>query len=326
MIMNKYIQRLINEQFNISDLDFTDTESEYDNNIFNKQLVNPHDVYNKIVNFNDINKYEIEFINDLVSEVTPKDYAALHDITDFYSANYPEYSMNWLNVSGITKMETLFDGGMGDEYDEDTFNNYNGDISTWDTSNVTNMHAMFCKTAFTGNISNWDVSNVTDMSDMFHSALFTGDISNWDVSNVTNMCEMFEDTHFNNDISRWDVSNVTDMMWMFAWSDFTGDISNWDVSNVTNMSFMFMNSRFNGDISRWDVSNVTTMRCMFMHSSFNQNISEWDVSKVEDLDDMFMGASFNQDISKWNLASVERYRYIFNDCPIKVEYMPRKNK
>jgi surface protein len=41
--------------------------------------------------------------------------------------------------------------------------------------------------AFNGDISQWDVSNVTDMSFMFYRSNFTGDISKWDVSNVTNM-------------------------------------------------------------------------------------------------------------------------------------------
>jgi surface protein len=42
--------------------------------------------------------------------------------------------------------------------------------------------------SFNGDLSNWKVSNVTDMSGMFERAgSFNGDLSNWDVSNVTNM-------------------------------------------------------------------------------------------------------------------------------------------
>ena len=243
MIMNKYIQKLINEQFNISNMDFS-SKKKHTGNLFNKNIIDPHDVYNKIVNFEDVTKDEIEFINDLVSEVAPKDYAALHDITDFYSINYPEYSMNWLNVSGITKMETLFDGGMSDEYDEDAFNNYNGDISKWDVSNVKTMEGMFAFSLFNGDISEWDVSNVEDMSFMFGG----------DGANVT---------VFNRDISKWDTSKVKDMSRMFYCSKFNQDISGWDVSHVENMSYMFTCSEFNLDISRWDVSHVTKMTGMF---------------------------------------------------------------
>jgi surface protein len=120
---------------------------------------------------------------------------------------------------------------------------FNGDVSRWDVSNVTDMSIMFCgASSFCGDISRWDVSNVTDMSIMFcRVPLFNGIITAWDVSNVMNMGGMFhEATLFNGDISRWDVSNVTDMSGMFYdASSFCGDISGWDASNVTDMSQMF---------------------------------------------------------------------------------------
>jgi surface protein len=76
---------------------------------------------------------------------------------------------------------------------------FNGDISGWDVSKVTNMSYMFsCYTegqevvsAFNGDISKWNVSKVTNMRCMFqHAVSFNGDISGWDVSNVTNMQDM----------------------------------------------------------------------------------------------------------------------------------------
>ena len=150
------------------------------------------------------------------------------------------------------------------------------------TSKVTNMKGLFAYPdegyssafEFNGDISNWDVSNVTNMQNMFSGSEFNGDISNWDVSNVTNMQNMFGGD-FNGDISNWDVSNVTNMQNMFSGSEFNGDISNWDVSNVTNMQNMFGSSKFNGDISNWDVSNVTEMKWIFSNSEFNGDISNW---------------------------------------------------
>ena len=42
--------------------------------------------------------------------------------------------------------------------------------------------------AFNGDISGWDTSNVTNMEYMFIDAsVFNKDISGWDTSNVTNM-------------------------------------------------------------------------------------------------------------------------------------------
>ena len=40
--------------------------------------------------------------------------------------------------------------------------NFNGDISSWDVSNVKNMNYMFKKSKFNGDISNWDLTNIKD--------------------------------------------------------------------------------------------------------------------------------------------------------------------
>ena len=70
---------------------------------------------------------------------------------------------------------------------------FNGDISKWDVSRVTNMASMFASTSsFNGDLSKWDVSSVTIMDWMFYSASsFDGDLSKWDVSSVSYMRSMF---------------------------------------------------------------------------------------------------------------------------------------
>merc|ERR1712224_744320 len=75
---------------------------------------------------------------------------------------------------------------------------------------------MFCRSDFDGDISKWDVSRVTDMNNMFTFAtFFNGNLSQWDVSRAKDMNSMFTGTKFNGDISKWDASRVTNMDSMF---------------------------------------------------------------------------------------------------------------
>ena len=71
---------------------------------------------------------------------------------------------------------------------------FNGDINTWNTSNVTSLGSCFYQCyAFNKQLYDWDTSNVTDMSQMFQEAsAFNKEISTWNVSNVTNFNKMFD--------------------------------------------------------------------------------------------------------------------------------------
>jgi Mycoplasma protein of unknown function, DUF285 len=59
---------------------------------------------------------------------------------------------------------------------------------------------------FNGNIESWDVSNVKSMDSMFFAAFgFNRDLSQWKISSLTNADQMFSGaTTFNSDLSAWD--------------------------------------------------------------------------------------------------------------------------
>ena len=227
-------------------------------------------------------------------------------------------------TSGITDMSSLF-----------VNSSFNGDISSWDTSNVTDMRWMFQNaTSFNQSLNNWDVSNVLNMEFMFNNASsfnqplnnwnvsnvmdmkgmfryasqFNQPLDNWDVSNVTNMNEMFRNSSFNQPLNNWNVSNVVDMGAMFNWAtSFNQPLNTWNVSNVTNMTLMFaVATSFNQDINNWNVSNVNSMQQMFNNAnSFSQPLNNWDVSSVTNMVDMFRQASsFNLPLDNWDVSNV----------------------
>ena len=110
--------------------------------------------------------------------------------------------LNYIDTSAITDMSRLF-GNFKNGYELQAFN---GDISKWDVSKVTNMDSMFYyATSFNQNISGWNVARVTSMNAMFYGATsFNQDISRWNVARVITMTSMFYNaTSFKYNIDAW---------------------------------------------------------------------------------------------------------------------------
>ncbi|MBR5950021.1 MAG: BspA family leucine-rich repeat surface protein [Actinomycetaceae bacterium] len=90
------------------------------------------------------------------------------------------------------------------------------DLATWDTSNVTDMRAMFSWATSLSDISalkDWKTGNVWNMSIMFNTAKSLKDVSalsGWDTSNVRLMTNMFLDCSslMSVDVSGWDMMSV----------------------------------------------------------------------------------------------------------------------
>ncbi|OQQ82157.1 hypothetical protein B6U60_08795, partial [Ligilactobacillus salivarius] len=133
-------------------------------------------------------------------------------------------------------------------------NNYNLtklDLTNLDTHNVINMMGLFANEYLTqiNGLETWDTSNVTDMSAMFdmvsfyhQSALKQLDLSHFNTQNVTNFRGMFTGlpvTAIGN-ISNWNTSSAQDMSQMFSGTKLTFiNLSNWKINDQTNLKNMF---------------------------------------------------------------------------------------
>ncbi len=233
--------------------------------------------------------------------INGKEYVVVGDQADILARiNDKDEDPSTFCTTKVTDMSSLF-------YNSD----FNGDISSWDTSNVINMNNLFNDASkFDQDIGDWDTSNVKYMSGLFHGAsAFNGDISSWDTSNVITMANLFNGaSKFDQDIGDWDTSNVIVMRDMFYEATaFNGNIGDWDTGSVTSMLRMFAKAEaFDQDIGDWKTSNVTDMSYMFQEAtSFNQDIGNWDTSKVNSMSRMFNSASkFDQDLSGWKVDNV----------------------
>jgi len=109
-------------------------------------------------------------------------YGAFRDGADALAV--PKYLPN-----SITTMRSMFAYCSG--------NNFNPDVSQWNTGSVTDMRTMFSNcygNNFKPDVSQWNTSSVTNMRTMFSNCYgnnFNPDVSNWNVNNVSDMTSIF---------------------------------------------------------------------------------------------------------------------------------------
>jgi surface protein len=236
----------------------------------------------------------------------------------FQNASSFNQNIGAWNVSNVTTFSSMFNGATA-------FNNGgSADINNWTirTASAVSMSSMFRSCTFNQNISSWNTSAVTNMSAMFSlNGAFNQPIGSWNTSAVTDMNNMFSTSNFNQNIGAWNVSNVTSFGNMFGanYSFNNGgssDINNWTIKNTGTVSMvgMFGDSTFNQPIGNWNTSAVTNMSLMFrFNTTFNQAIGNWNVSNVTNFSSFMEGksaanysaANLNAIYNGWSSRSVQ---------------------
>ena len=223
-------------------------------------------------------------------------------------SNLISLDVSSFDTSQVTNMEAMF-AGMS--------NLTSLNLSNFDTSKVTRMNSMFegVSRLTVLNLSNFDTSKVTNMEAMFGYmyGLTSLNISSFDTSQVTNMRDMFSNmrnlTSLN--LTNFDTSKVTDMRAMFGYMYGLSSLSltNFNTSQVTDMNSMFAGMSLTSlNLSNFNTSKVTDMGSMFynMRNLTSLNLTNFDTSKVTDMSDMFSNM-FNLttlDISNFDTSNV----------------------
>ena len=288
---------------------------------FNEKLKSLETSTNKIEHFKKSPIPPVVYMNTVTIDDEESDYEIKLwlDPTDKTAYYYAEPEKVYLNEDS----SMMFFRFMGDE---NIKNILDIDLSSFDTSRVTDMRFMFANmhNITTLNLSNFNTSKVTDMAYMFNGMhnLITLNLSSFDTSRVVDMSNMFYSMYAltNLNLSNFNTSNVTNMGFMFfsMYSLTSLDLSSFDTFNVANMSYMFygMYGLTSLNLSSFNTSHVTDMSYMFIGISnlTSLNLSSFNTSHVTNMSFMFSGMTnlISLDLSSFDTSNVTSMSNMFS--------------
>jgi len=238
---------------------------------------------------------------------------------------------NFLVTSQTTNMSSMFNSEI---YNAPNWHSNSKlisiDVSTFDTSNVTDFSKLFCGlSALTSlDLSNWNTKSVTDLNSMFRYCQALEEISfgeMWKTDNVTNMSNLFHSckTLTSLDLTSWNTEKVTQMNNMFSTCETLQEISfgeMWKTDNVASMTNMFYGCKklTSLNLSSWNTEKVTNFSDMFNGCSdlTTLNVSNFNTSSATNLSGMFMDCSAltTLNVSNFNTSSATNLSDMFRNC------------
>jgi len=317
----------------------------------------------------DINNWNIQKVTTFESMFSGVPYIGL-----YYYGTEPEASQYSYNgdptvvdiVSAFNQDLTEWGSKIGSDTDINTKINmrnmfrgatsFNGDINTWNLTNVENMSEMFngaskfnkdikMKTIKTinqdssGEYVAWDVSGINIVRMFADCAEFNQDIRNWNIKTTSkqNLFNLFHGTSSLDNVDKRPVlRHGFDNRWTyFKYKITLNDLQKDSISiNGESKTRHRVKNNVSNDISNvignWDVSEIKNMDGWFYNSKienhkvggkyYTNDISHWNVSNVISMNYMFYGASgFQLNISNWDVSNVNAMDGIFYGATKMIE-------
>ena len=222
--------------------------------------------------------------------------------SNMFRKDYGPYTLESIDLTGSNTSTTTSLYAMFE--DQRALKEIKG-IDGWDTSKVTDIAYMFCRTGqnvegaeYSFDLSNWDLSNVVQSYYMFSEFGTKADeivinISNWSAPLLTDFSAIFYKLGENANYIKLDaedlnLSNVTSFTALFREFGINSNkidfnVSNWDISNLTGITYLFKNFGYRAkeihfNLNGWENDKITSLYELFREVAYYSNIVEFNIS------------------------------------------------
>jgi probable HAF family extracellular repeat protein/surface protein len=264
----------------------------------------------------------------------------VQDMTDMFNTGtaFEGTGLNTWDTHSLLLMPTMFSNAL----------NFNQDLTSWDTSYVTDATSIFeyAQNFIGAGVESWSLISATSITDMFtYSGVPTGPCNDviWSVwrgppnnftreqllsTGLTLYLEPLTNTTFQPAINDWFTPGAAHDAVVYTY----GQMSDWNTTQVTNMSFAFegrtssgIDGNFTGNqtyetVSNWNTKLVVNMTGMFQNATyFNGDLSAWLTSfRLTNVSYMFDNATNFQGIGllNWRPSLVTNMSYMFNNATL----------
>ena len=202
------------------------------------------------------------------------------------------------------------------------------DVSSFDTSSVTNMLGMFYGISGVTSLDlrHFDTSHVTNMAVVFaySTNLLSVNLDNWVVTPTPGTSGFANGFFYSSSIENvsaknWKTVDGVQFFWSMSGTSIKSiDVTGWDLSNLTSLAGVFgggYNLEEIKGLNTWNTSTITDMSQMFFEDSklTSLDVGNWNTSNVTTMANMFQRASgiTSLDLSRWNTSNVTNMTAMF---------------